>query len=774
MKRVEIELCQELMGHTNSARCCIFLSNNKNGYFVASGGQDNAILLWKQESPNPSDLTTKVIHHSCWITCLLGLKNGCFASGGYDGVIRIYSCDGDVVAELVGHSAGITSLAHGMNGTILSGSWDGSARIWDLETLNEIMRVDGMENAVTAAALSDSVIVATSTGVKDATDSVSGYAVRLFSNGELVRTLHSHYASVRCCCPFFQTPGACAFGMEAAADGFLTGANDGKVIAYNRSGDVQFTCETVANSEGKYPFIMKVKALGAEGDSLWSVSVSEDSKLRLWSNDQCVSEVPHPNSLWDVDYRVREVDGRREVDLLTACSDGIVRLFSSEASCWLSLELRNKYKDVCAMNEQQLASKIGVNVDSLPAYELREQYPGARDGEVKMFRKGEKGFVFKWSVASGTWIEIGEVIGASNAKHKLPVEVETAKGVETLTLEYGDEDNAFEVAQQFIDQHQLSQDYLDEIAQYIIKNRGSSKPTIDSAPAESEYHSEVFPERHCVQYSKLNTAGVLKKLREFNAVVAEEVQKTASTAYVLSEDDFRVLRSLMESLTNQEEAVAPVNLVYVSLLQQLLTWPKSCLFPVLDVMKNVVLRPGGMAVMGDTEFFAWRAFLLSLSVEEPLTLMYTVFFRLLANALCNVNDVTAVGIIPSVLSLSKVVIILENKQMYQALAAFLLNATVFVDSLMQRGAATPAILKVFDSVVAVSCDMLLRSADEMVWERCLSALCNAIIFSPRSYQVVDADSKCVIAHNSIAAEEVRKRAEDASRLFAHMDSHRIC
>ena len=165
----------------------------------------------------------------------------------------------------------------------------------------------------------------------------------------------------------------------------------------------------------------------------------------------------------------------------------------------------------------------------------------------------------------------------------------------------------------------------------------------------------MFPERHCVQYSKLNTAGVLKKLREFNAVVAEEVQKTASAAYVLSEDDFRVLRSLMEvgatgrsdaqSLTNQEEAVAPVNLVYVSLLQRLLTWPKSCLFPVLDVMKNVVLRPGGMAVMGDTEFFAWRTFLLSLSVEEPLTLMYTVFFRLLANALCNVNDVTAVGIV---------------------------------------------------------------------------------------------------------------------------------
>lgn len=65
------------------------------------------------------------------------------------------------------------------------------------------------------------------------------------------------------------------------------------------------------------------------------------------------------------------------------------------------------------------------------------------------------------------------------------------------------------------------------------------------------------------------------------------------------------------------------------------------------------------------------------------------------------------------LSLSKVVVVLENKQMYQALAAFLLNATVYVDSLMQRGATTPATLKVFDSVVAVSCDMLQRSSDEV-------------------------------------------------------------
>ena len=65
------------------------------------------------------------------------------------------------------------------------------------------------------------------------------------------------------------------------------------------------------------------------------------------------------------------------------------------------------------------------------------------------------------------------------------------------------------------------------------------------------------------------------------------------------------------------------------------------------------------------------------------------------------------------LSLCKVVIVLENKQMLQALGAFLVNATIYADALMQRGATTPVTLKVLDSVVAVSCDVLARTTDEV-------------------------------------------------------------
>ena len=58
--------------------------------------------------------------------------------------------------------------------------------------------------------------------------------------------------------------------------------------------------------------------------------------------------------------------------------------------------------------------------------------------------------------------------------------------------------------------------------------------------------SVVFPEKHCIQYLKLNTAGVMKKLQEFNANLTATAQQDPTAVYLLSEDDFHVLRALLE------------------------------------------------------------------------------------------------------------------------------------------------------------------------------------------------------------------------------------
>ena len=108
--------------------------------------------------------------------------------------------------------------------------------------------MSGMENAVTAIALDDETVVATSTGMKDAMGGVSGYAVRIFKRGKQVSIQRSHYASVRCCCPLFlgdRLPAASSLG--GAASGFFTGGNDGKLICCRCDGAAVFRCETPPN-----------------------------------------------------------------------------------------------------------------------------------------------------------------------------------------------------------------------------------------------------------------------------------------------------------------------------------------------------------------------------------------------------------------------------------------------------------------------------------------------------------------------------------------------
>jgi len=52
---------------------------------------------------------------------------------------------------------------------------------------------------------------------------------------------------------------------------------------------------------------------------------------------------------------------------------------------------------------------------SLPDWLDRGSRPGKREGMVQMFKKEGKAIAAQWSQDSGTWIEIGEVMGSTNA-----------------------------------------------------------------------------------------------------------------------------------------------------------------------------------------------------------------------------------------------------------------------------------------------------------------------------------------------------------------------
>lgn len=59
-------------------------------------------------------------------------------------------------------------------------------------------------------------------------------------------------------------------------------------------------------------------------------------------------------------------------------------------------------------------------------------------------------------------------VGDAFYDHVLPVEMDTPRGVQSLKLGYNDGENPFVAAQRFIEQNQLGQHYLGEIADWIM------------------------------------------------------------------------------------------------------------------------------------------------------------------------------------------------------------------------------------------------------------------------------------------------------------------
>lgn len=92
--------------------------------------------------------------------------------------------------------------------------------------------------------------------------------------------------------------------------------------------------------------------------------------------------------------------------------------------------------------------------------------------------------IFKWD--NGSWVLLGEVTGAPpenrekvtyNGKEYDYVFTVDAETETPLKLPYNLDEDPWIVAQRFIHEHKLPQDYLDNVAKFIIKNSNQSQST---------------------------------------------------------------------------------------------------------------------------------------------------------------------------------------------------------------------------------------------------------------------------------------------------------
>jgi hypothetical protein len=87
---------------------------------------------------------------------------------------------------------------------------------------------------------------------------------------------------------------------------------------------------------------------------------------------------------------------------------------------------------------------------------------------------------------SGAWVIVGTVTSTGDGghindvwyDHIMPVEIEGPTGVRNLRLGHNNGENPFTAAQRFIDQNELQQSYLGQIADWITARAGQTMPTI--------------------------------------------------------------------------------------------------------------------------------------------------------------------------------------------------------------------------------------------------------------------------------------------------------
>ena len=612
-----------------------------------TGGQDAVVNRWKvDESAEGTVLSSAAppLHHSYWVTAVSSLAPDCHpmypdglvVCGTRDNVILLYDMQGNLLHSLSGHEKPPVSFSWTKDYNLVSGSWDGTARLWDISSCLNILTFGGHENAVNVLCLTENetvqqnVLATVSTG-ESVNSKPANFRLRYWSltTGQLIRApIEDHAGSIR---SIFRIPGA----------GFATTSNDGSVQV-RRSADSDDNVNTFLHppqvgGDGFPAFVLGGCAVDLSHltsnplETVGFVSCGEDGSVVVWKGGEMEQVIHHPSSVWGVCTIPASGShafscgsgGWFGSDIATAGHDGMLRIFSCDAertSNPLALALQDDFeKDVKSAQAKLNKGPSEEDLAKAPKWENRYSIPGSSEGQVRVFNKDGIAIAAQWSDDSNAWIEIGEVTGSNRGDggevngvkydHVMPVEIETATGVVTLQLGYDDLENPFVAAQRFIDQNQIDQNHLKQIADFISDRAGkTSQPTFDMGSAteisttdstastsnkRARYNYTLFPIRGYFSFEDVLVgleSKFMKKINEFNS------SHTGSGEGCLSEAELHAIEcslSVLSDTSHYHSSKLPNN-IFSALNTMLSQWTDSkSLFPSFDLLRMISAHPSG-------------------------------------------------------------------------------------------------------------------------------------------------------------------------------------
>ncbi|KAI9273091.1 WD40-repeat-containing domain protein [Phascolomyces articulosus] len=440
---VAFKLESNLHAHEQDVRAVSALSSD----LLVSAARDKTVRSWRRVSPNQFESEHVFRGHEHFVNSLATVPssqqypNGLIVSGGTDKLINVYDPTAPNMAlyTLVGHAENVSALATTPTGTIVSGSWDKTVIVW--KNFQQAYTLKGHTAAVWAVlAIEDDLIL---TAAADKT-------IRLWKNGKHVRTFNGHTDAVR--------------GLAAVPGiGFVSCSNDGTLRVWTLDGDC------VQELSGHTSFVYSISVLST-GEF---VSSGEDRTVRIWKDGDCIQTIQQPCiSVWTVASLPND-------DIVVGGSDGVVRVFSRATERMADAEAQKQLEDLIAAQAIP-SNQIGnINKEKLQGPEVLKE-PGKKEGQVIMVNVNGTVEAHQWSSQTRSWQKIGDVVGGVGSGNKQLYEgkeydyvfdIDIGAGPQAmLKLPYNVSENPYQAAQNFIWRHELSQGFLDQIADFITKN----------------------------------------------------------------------------------------------------------------------------------------------------------------------------------------------------------------------------------------------------------------------------------------------------------------
>ncbi|KAI0111136.1 ubiquitin homeostasis protein lub1 [Nemania sp. FL0031] len=564
---------------------------------VLSASRDHTVRAWTRTASSPPSFEPHIVTQGSEfvnsLACLppsTGFPKGLVVSAGTDSIIDVRSVaagpSDNAERLLIGHAQNVCALAVVPGSRfIVSGSWDSTARIWNASTWEAEAVLDGHEGAVwDVLPLSENLVI---TGCADKN-------IRVFDLGKAVAgqvqprsTIYTPDV-VRALC---EVPKSHPSGADIAS-----ASNDGTIRLWKLSG------QQVGELRGHTSFIYSLTSLPS-GEL---VSSGEDRTVRIWHGSECIQTITHPAiSVWSV--AACPANG----DIVSGASDGVVRVFSRSGERVASPETLAHFEESVKSSSIPQQEVGGVNKEKLPGPEFLKTKSGTKDGQIQMIKEDDGTVTaHQWSVGQQQWINVGTVVdavGSSGRKveyggqsYDYVFDVAIEEGQPSLKLPYNLSENPYARAQKFINDNELSQNYLDQVAQFIVSNTqgatigqtsdASSGP--DPYGTESRYRPEgetsapkILPVRDYLDITVAKYEPMFKKILSVNSALVAAGRKGIS----LNPSSQSTLEALKQALESNNPVTDDLT---ISLVVMMCTqWDYSDRLAPLDLLRCIATSP---------------------------------------------------------------------------------------------------------------------------------------------------------------------------------------